>query len=303
MTTQHARLYGLIARDERRAVVFRRGPSRSVLILGWDLKEDVLTPGQWFSGRVYERRCDLSPDGELLSYFAANYRSSFGTWTAVSRPPYLTALALWPKGDAWGGGALFENDRTLLLNHCAGGDMRLAAGFTIPDGFEVKPLGDDSGCGEDEPILTTRLERDGWVVTSAGERSRYSRSASMKYSFDPARVLEKPIRRRDVRLRVSTQGLGEQRGTWYVQTGQLVGPTGVLEDLGRIDWSDVDHNGDVLFARDGQLFRWRQRRLRMGRLLEPPKLVADLNDLQFNRRAPPASARSWPKLARVKRPA
>ena len=274
------------------------------MILEWDLKTDVLTPGQWFSGRIYERRCDLSPNGEMLSYFAANYRSPLQSWTAVSRPPYLTALALWPKGDAWGGGALFQDDRTLLLNHFAGAGMRLAEGFTTPDGFEVKPLGEHSGGGEDEPILTTRLERDGWVVTAPGERSRYSRSASMSYSFDPPRSLEKPLRRQDVRLRVSTHGLGEQGGTWYVQTGQLMEPAGVLEDLGRIDWSDVDHNGDVLFARDGRLFRRTQRQLRTGRVLEPPKLVADLNDLRFSRQVSPGSARSWPKSARAKgRPA
>ena len=111
MTQPSARLYALIARDARRAVVFRRGPSKQVLVLLWNLKDDVLVPGQWFKGRIYERRCDLSPDGEMLAYFAAKHRGPFGTWTAVSRPPYLTALALWPKGDAWGGGALFEDER------------------------------------------------------------------------------------------------------------------------------------------------------------------------------------------------
>ena len=67
-----------------------------------------------FKGRIYERRCDLSPDGQLLGYFAADRLSGFGTWTAVSRPPFLTALALWPKGDAWGGGAFFQDSCNLL---------------------------------------------------------------------------------------------------------------------------------------------------------------------------------------------
>ncbi|EGF90901.1 hypothetical protein ABI_23130 [Asticcacaulis biprosthecium C19] len=92
-----ARLFAIIARQTRKAVVFRRGPSRTVLLLTWDLESDTLTAGQWFKGRIYERRCDLSPDGELLCYFAAKHHGRPGTWTAISRPPYLKALALWEK--------------------------------------------------------------------------------------------------------------------------------------------------------------------------------------------------------------
>ena len=83
----------------------------------YGLDHDRLEPGQWFNGRIYERRCDLSPDGDLLIYFAAKWQAPFETWTAVSRTPYLTARALWPKGDAWGGGGLFETPRVIGLNH------------------------------------------------------------------------------------------------------------------------------------------------------------------------------------------
>jgi hypothetical protein len=111
------RLYAILARDGRSAVVFRRGPSKQVLVLRWWLEDDRLEPGQWFNGRIYERRADLSPDGDLLIYFAANWHAPYETWTGVSRPPYLTALALWPKGDAWGGGGVFDQPRVVGLNH------------------------------------------------------------------------------------------------------------------------------------------------------------------------------------------
>ena len=89
------RLYVLLARKAPIAVVFRRGPSKQVLLLTWNTETDELRQGQWFKGRIYERRCDLSPSGEKLIYFAAKHRGPHGTWTAVSRPPYLTALAMW----------------------------------------------------------------------------------------------------------------------------------------------------------------------------------------------------------------
>jgi hypothetical protein len=38
-----------------------------------------------------------------------------GTWTAVSTPPYFTALALWPAFGHWTGGGLFQDDRSILV--------------------------------------------------------------------------------------------------------------------------------------------------------------------------------------------
>ncbi len=58
---RHAALYAILARDARTGVVFRRGPSRQVQLIRWDLRDDTFEHGQWFKGRIYERRCDLSP--------------------------------------------------------------------------------------------------------------------------------------------------------------------------------------------------------------------------------------------------
>lgn len=102
MAESTARLYAIWARKAPIGVIFRRGPSKQVQMLKWDIENDELIPGQWFKGRVYERRCDLSPNGQYLIYFAANYKPPYGTWTAISHPPFFTALALWPKGDCSG---------------------------------------------------------------------------------------------------------------------------------------------------------------------------------------------------------
>ena len=69
-----ARLHVILAREAAKAVVFRRGPSDQVCTLGWDLETDTFTMGQWLKGRIYEYRSDLSPDGELMIYFATDYR-------------------------------------------------------------------------------------------------------------------------------------------------------------------------------------------------------------------------------------
>lgn len=64
------RIFAILAHKASVAVIFRRGPSRLVLLIKWNLKSDTLEYGQWFRGRIYERRCDLSPSGDLLLYFA-----------------------------------------------------------------------------------------------------------------------------------------------------------------------------------------------------------------------------------------
>jgi len=122
-----ARLFMILARKSPTAVIFRRGPSHWVQLIKWNTETDTFELGQWFHGKMYERRADLSPDGSLLIYFAQKisqctlkdqeFRHS---WTAISKPPYFTAPALWPKGQSWDGGGLFKNDKTVLLSRKRG---------------------------------------------------------------------------------------------------------------------------------------------------------------------------------------
>jgi hypothetical protein len=87
----------------------------------WDTKHDKFESGQWFHGRIYPEKCDVSPDGKLLIYFAAKFGADphnqgyHDSWTAVSRPPYLTALALWPIGGTWGGNGVFVDNQTVMI--------------------------------------------------------------------------------------------------------------------------------------------------------------------------------------------
>ena len=98
------RLHVFLASRAPVGLILRRGPSRHFQLIRWDVSCDRFERGQWMKGRVYEDRSHLSPDGRLFVYFAANWKTRHGTWTAISRPPYFTALALWHKGDTWGGG-------------------------------------------------------------------------------------------------------------------------------------------------------------------------------------------------------
>ena len=111
------RLFVIPARDEPVAVILRRGPAAWYHVILWETRRDVFTPGAWFKGRIYEDKCDLSPDGKLFVYFV--HQGSRGStpfthaWTAISRPPWLHALVVWPQGTTYGGGGKFTGPRSI----------------------------------------------------------------------------------------------------------------------------------------------------------------------------------------------
>lgn len=110
MTAPVVRLHLFFATDNDRTLILRQGPSKTFRMILWHRDTDRFEDGQWLKHKVYVERCDLSPDGRHFLYFAQNGHwqgETRGSYTALSRPPYFTALALFPEGDTWGGGGRF----------------------------------------------------------------------------------------------------------------------------------------------------------------------------------------------------
>jgi hypothetical protein len=298
-----ARLGALIARARRMGVIFRRGPSGHVRLIRWNLTKDTFLPGQWLKARVYELRCDLSPDGELLCYFAATHRAPFPTYTAISRPPFFTALALWGKGDCWGGGGLFDSSLRLRLNHRPEpyrpntDEMILGEGFRLPNRFTVMPLWENAGWGEDDPIRTMRMERDGWSWTQRGHRIWQPEDAPVRLLADVPEIMVKPVyaaKRVLYTLRITCHGHFERDGRASLETAEIVGlDNAVLRNIERIDWTDLDHNGDVLWAWAGKLWRLARPRRVTDFATAEPRMLADFNDMRFEPVEAPPRAQRW----------
>ena len=163
-----ARLHVLFARESRFAVVIRRGPSKQVCTIGWDRRKDKFSMGQWLKGKIYERRCDISPNGQYLIYFAMNGKWDSevrGSWTAISKAPYLKAIGLWAKGDGWHGGGLFLSKTEFWLNEGYGHQLLQAPPNDLKkiEGFPFKA---DYG-GECLGVYYQCLQRDGWKFLEA----------------------------------------------------------------------------------------------------------------------------------------
>ncbi|MFZ1917688.1 MAG: hypothetical protein WAU58_08960 [Terriglobales bacterium] len=236
----------LLARSAPIGIVFRRGPTRWVQAIKWNTKNDDFESGQWLHGRVYVGRSDLSPDGSLLIYFAGKFKKSERpeedsyAWTAISKPPYLTALARWPKGDCWHGGGLFTSAGEVFLNHRP--EDAKPDPLHLPRGIRVRP--NPEARGEDDPITIPRMERDGWSFVQWLDYDFMGRRTKR-----PA-IFEKLSRRKKVTLRVEKyhDNLSER---WVCY---LVNNKGKQIDIGIGTWVDFDQQGRIVFASEGKLF-------------------------------------------------
>jgi hypothetical protein len=281
------RIFGIVAREASRVVLLRRGPSKHVLAITWDTIKHQFHVGQWLKGRIYEHRCDLSPSGERLVYLAANNKPPLYAWTAVSRPPFLTALALWKNCGTWGGGGLFDHERALALN--SGGRLKPEDGFHLPKGFTVKPIASWAGGGEDDPVRTKRMLRDGWTLDDEGSPGEYQRSGRFNWEYLRPQRWSK-VRRR-LRLERRVLGIGEQNGPWYTTEHRVFGENDeIVLDLGLSDWADWSRSDELLFARDGRVYRAATRK---DGVLDAPEELIDLRPLRFEAVSPTAEAKTW----------
>ncbi len=267
-----ARVFVIRARDGKTATIFRRGPSKLTQMLQWNLKKDIITPGQWVKLAVYPRRSDLSPDGQHLIYFAATHMGGESSnWTAISRPPYWTALHLYGQYHAWNGGGVFEDNRHFWPNLGIGSatKAKVASGLVRlqrpPDW--ITPTG-----GEDMVIYLPRLVRDGWTPEGEENSGKGSFRRTTTWLFSKV-VREKWLLRKRVVASLVHKG---PYGEVYWETHSLIGPEREI-DLDD-EWADVDGRS-VIYTSKGKLFRMAVHR----KGPDEPISIADLTPNRFNR--------------------
>jgi hypothetical protein len=239
-----ARIHVLLARDAEVGVVLRRGPSKCVASILWDRKQDQFKVGQWLKGRIYERRCDLSPNGKHLLYFAMNGKWSSqarGSWTAISRAPFLKALALFAKGDCWHGGGLWTGDGTYWLNDGYGHEvLKDTSSLRRDKAYVPSP----NYGGECTGVYYHRLIRDGWRLTQS--------PPGVESACD---AFEKLIGKGWRLHKFAHADVDHPKGKGcYWDVHMLTNPdTGSSISCPTWDWADLDNNR-LVWAAQGKLF-------------------------------------------------
>jgi hypothetical protein len=243
----------------------------------WRTDTDSVEHGQWLHGRVYPRRCDLSPDGALFAYFV--HKATGGpdvqadSWAALSRPPYFTALALWAVGTTYFAGGFFPDRDTLFMSWITDESPDIGA---LPPWLRMtKDVPHIAQTPEwtDQTVHVNRLLRDGWMPAGPID--------------DPKTAWER--RQGDITL-LRAPALDATFTTYggrHVDDYAVQVPGGEVDVLGRATWGGFDQRGRLLLAQDGRLLEWRQ-----GVALRE---LADFNAQEPVTEPPPAWAREWPE--------
>jgi len=270
-----ARLHAVFARSASTAVVFRRGPSKQVATYLWERSSDSFHLGQWLKGRIYERRTDLSPDGQHLIYFAMNGNwgsEARGSWTAVSKVPYLKALDLHPKGDCWEGGGLFLSNNKYWIN-----DRYFNPTAILFSNSELKhdniSRPEAQFGSECTGVYYPRLLRDGWKLTKRSERAKWNSETIFEKQLDSGWLIRK-IAHEQVDAPV---GKG-----CYWDEHELIDQAGNVLAKPDWEWADWDNNS-LVYAENGGLFRAVLQNSSIG----DPKLLRDFNTDTFAKIAAP----------------
>ncbi len=218
-TPSRVRLVGYIAEKARIAVLLRHGPSGLWRMIRWDLARDEFKRGQWFRGKIWVECCDISPDGELFVGLLAKqwrWRDSFHVWTAVSRPPFFTALALMPESSWSARGAIFLNEPAARQE-----DWICAPNFELP--------------------LNLALRRPDHQSRGAERRTIANRLTTSKLKGAGAWVTNGPA---------GWRLIGSKDGKYRIEH-----QNGGSAEMSSVDWVQFDHNHDMLYSDHGRVFR------------------------------------------------
>lgn len=232
------RLYGIAATCAPVVAVLRRGPSAWCHVGRWDVEQGTYEGGAWLHGRLYPQRCDVSPDGRWLLYFAHDASASWGlgwTYVAISRLPWLYALAAWGTAGTWSRGAHFVDDPSVRLaeepGHGSVPYEQLGAGLAVtrPAAFAVERRRGWSETEGSPPCMPD----DVW-----DERRADSLRMTKRQPGSAGRVL----------LEVSGGYAAFRSRVFSSNVGYRVVEDGGTRDLADVQWADWAHDGRLLVA-------------------------------------------------------
>ncbi len=237
------RLFGIPATAAPVVAVIRRGPAAWCHLGRWDLTGPVYEPGSWIKGTIYPQKCDLSSDGRWFAYSILKANTDWAAgdiYEAVSRLPWLTALAAWNAGTTYTRGFRFSTRR---------GESVLG----VPDVGDDAPLLAKYGLDLYRPVQFAVERHRGWTESAdtpprpAGRMWDERRKVTM--------VKPDPATDNGVLLTVSGGYAAFRTMRGYYEPAEYAIEHGndltVLDD---VQWADWDRNGRLLVATaDGRL--------------------------------------------------
>ena len=269
----------ILARKADVGVILRRGPSKQVAVIKWDLKKDQFEEGQWLKGRIYEDDCDLSPNGLKFAYCATDQRK-FGrdiyAYMAISQCPYLTALEFFDYDSTRFFGLIFQTDEKILgWPHI----HEFRHNKNIQHGeYDLKDkLWDGVDFEGSTSKYSTRQQLSGWRrIKNDGHEIIFAKSVKRLHQFKIQQHNKKYYSSSDASFNVVDH-----------QSNEII-------SLTHASWVDWDkRNGDLLYAASGKLFRVKHGGDPHGFSAQRTIELADFNQMTFKAVKAPKEALVW----------
>lgn len=268
------RIYCLPATKAPIVAVFLRGPTAWAHVGRWDIEKQRFEHGAWLGGRIFPRRCDISPDGRFLCYFAhkPSARWEHGeAYVALSKLPWLTALHAFGTCGTWTRGYYFSEDE-------GGGELKESK-LPMPYGLRSIPT-----------VQFANERRRGW------EEAPDSPQRVSGDMWDERRNVRMQKRQPDGNYLLCVESMGQAGGEFGA--GQAVDgmrlrywleADGELELLDHLQWADWDPDGRLLVAtRGGKL-----QILKFGNGSPEVMFEEDLSLTEPNPEPAPGWAQRW----------
>lgn len=175
--------------------------------------------------------------------------------------------------------------------------MDLADDFRSPKKIKIGRFDDNPKGEDDQSMLKYRLLRDGWRLKQKGVQRENKRGSKIWWEYTEPMIWTKTRGRWTIESHL--KGTHERDGPLYVTDHFISDANGQIAlRLGRSDWADWSRSGEVLFARQGRLFRIIVDSSGPG----APEELIDLRDLRFEPVKAPPEALKWDEEI-VQRPA
>jgi len=255
---------------------------------------------------------DLSPNGSLLVYSAVRYGSPENRWTAISRPPYFSALVAWQVPGLFAYAGEFDTNNSVRL-YGVKPESPILTGH-VPASFKIRY---DAAKMTAAQQFQEFRHRTGWRVHPAKHRpweedpdaisieTQIETKASINESYPalkwlrlPIEPLEKEFQPQDSeRIRgpfLAKQGIEYELRflTTYMKYHSIVLAHELTQTqylLRRVDWANLDQRGRVVFTRGGVVYACHAD----SRGQPVVKMLADFTADRFESIPPPDSAIRW----------
>lgn len=183
-------------------------------------------------------------------------------WTAISRVPYLKAIARWKSSAGSPGGGLFVSDNKCRLHNT------WYAYLECDEIIEEPNEPDDDFRYDCRKVYIRRQLRDGWTLHS---------KVGVQVGTEVFRFEKQFGKNRGLRIIFDdAERLKLQRGSCPSEYELVDFATGAVQFCRNWEWADVD-DGRLLWAEGGKIFAAEVDADGLG----PAKVLQDFNDMTF----------------------